>query len=314
MDIVFDPGQISTLAVKSVEAERASPGYLKTGIGPLDEDFVMMRPRRVIGVQGDTSHGKTSILNVLAKNSVPQLKPDEISVYITWEDSVEDLGLSAIANTSRIPVASLFHGELDPEQWKAMMKAALERATTPLWAVGHSEQSGSRRPRLTMTDVFDAMRYIEDVQKKKVRLVCLDYLQRISRADVKADSTRGGFVEIMDRVKDLALSFNTCVVIGSQIGRDVRERKWKMPQVHDAQETSNFEQTSDGILSLWMPCKTERIGESLIPKTGASPEVHVTDRLMLIQISKQKKGKAPVLKALDFYAETNEIRPYGSYL
>jgi len=115
----------------------------------------------------------------------------------------------------------------------------------------------------------------------------------------------------MDSVKDLALDFNTCVVIGTQVGRDIKERKWKQPQDNDAQETSNFEQTCDGMISLWIPKKTEKIGDSLIAKEGVDGQaVNVTENLMLIQTLKQKKAKAPVLRAVDFLPETNEIQTY----
>jgi replicative DNA helicase len=309
-NIVFDPSLVSTLTVESIRAAREHPDYLKTGIPQLDDHYIMLRPRRVNGVLAYTSHGKTSLMNILARNFVPQLTDNEIVVYVTWEDSIEDLSLGFLSNVSRIPVQSLFHGDLTEEQWEAMMGAAMERAKTPLWLVGHSEQKEVRRPRLTMTDIWAAMEYIQDTKGKKIRAVFLDYLQRINRDDAKGEM-RQQFISIMDKVKDLALAFNTCVIIGSQVGRDVKDRKWKQPQDNDAQETSNFEQTCDGMISLWIPKKTEKIGDCLIEKQGVDGQaVFVTENLMMIQTLKQKKAKAPVQRAADFMPETNEIRTY----
>lgn len=310
--IVFDPGLISTLTVKSIKASREFPDCLSTGIPQLDDHYVMFRPRRANGIIAYTSHGKTSLMNILARNFIPQLKEDEIVIYATWEDSIEDMSLSYLANVSRVPITSLFHGKLGINEWDAMMRAATQRAQTPLWAIGHSEQKESRRPRITMTDIWAAMEYIVEKRKKKVRAVFLDYLQRINRDDQRGEM-RAQYMGIMDKVKDLALGFDTCVTIGSQVGRDVKDRKWKQPQDHDAQETSNFEQTCDGIISLWIPKKTEKIGECLIEKKGIDGQaVFVTDRLMMISTLKQKKALAPVLRAVDFVAETNEIQPYNS--
>lgn len=308
--ITFDPSLVSTLTVASIQAAREHPDYLHSGIPQLDDHFVMMRPRRVNGILAYTSHGKTSIMNIMARNFVPQLKENEIVVYATWEDSIEDLSLAFIANVSRIPVQSLFHGDLTESQWTAMMDAATQRAATPIWLIGHSEQKEARRPRLTMTDIWSAMEYITDTKNKKVRAVFLDYLQRINRDDNKGEM-RQQFISIMDKVKDLALGFDTCVIIGSQVRRDVKERKWKQPQDNDAQETSNFEQTCDGMISLWIPKKTEKIGDCLIEKQGIDGKaVYVTENLMLVQTLKQKKAKAPVLRAVDFYPQTNEIGNY----
>ena len=308
--IVFDPSLVSTLTVGSIKAARDFPDTLMTGIPQLDDHYVGHRPRRVNGIIAYTSHGKTSLMNIMARNFIPQIGEDEVIVYVTWEDSIEDLSLSFLANASRIPIQSLYNGKLTPNEWDAMMKAATQRAATPLWLVGHSEQKEARRPRLTMTDIEAAMTYITDVRKKKIRAVFLDYLQRINRDDQKGDM-RGQYMAIMDKVKDLALGFNTDVIIGSQVGRDVKERKWKQPQDNDAQETSNFEQTADGIISLWIPKKTEKIGDCLIEKQGIDGQaVFVTDNLMLIQTLKQKKARAPVLRAVDFYPQTNEIGVY----
>lgn len=309
---VFDPSLVSTLTVNSIKAAKEHPDYLKTGIPQLDDHYVMMRPRRVNGIIAYTSHGKTSVKNIIARSFVEQIGEDEVIVYATWEDSIEDMTLSYLANVSRIPVPNLFSGNLSVSEWESMMKAATQRATTPLWLVGHSEQKEARRPRLTMTDITAAMEYIVDKRKKKVRAVFLDYLQRINRDDKKGEM-RGQYMGIMDSVKDLALDFNTCVIIGSQVGRDVKERKWKQPQDNDAQETSNFEQTCDGMISLWIPKKTEKMGDCLIEKKGIDGQaVFVTENLMMMQTLKQKKAKAPVLRAVDFIPETNEIQTYNS--
>lgn len=307
--IVFPPDLVSALTVGSIKAAREYPDSLDTGIPQLSDHYVMFRPRRVNGILAYTSHGKTSLMNILARNFIPQIGDGEIVVYATWEDSIEDMTLSYLANTSRINIASLFHGKLTAAEWDDMMRAATKRAQTPLWLIGHSEQKEARRPRLTMTDIWAAMEYIEDKCKKKVRAVFLDYLQRINRDDMKGEM-RAQYMGIMDKVKDLSLSFNTCVTIGTQVGRDVKERKWKQPQDNDAQETSNFEQTSDGMISLWIPKKTEKMHESLIPAQGEMPGVFVTENLMLISTLKQKKAKAPVLRAVDFYPEVNEIGTY----
>lgn len=307
---VFDPSLVSTLTVSSIKAAKEHPDYLRTGIPQLDDHYVMMRPRRVNGILAYTSHGKTSVMNIMARAFIPQIGEDEVIIYSTWEDSIEDMTLSYLANISRIPVPNLFSGNLSVSEWENMMKAATLRAQTPLWLIGHSEQKEARRPRLTMTDITAAMEYIVDKRKKKVRAVFLDYLQRINRDDKKGEM-RGQYMGIMDSVKDLALDFNTCVIIGTQVGRDVKERKWKQPQDNDAQETSNFEQTCDGMVSLWIPKKTEKIGDCLIEKQGVDGQaVFVTENVMMMQTLKQKKAKAPVLRAVDFIPETNEIQTY----
>ena len=308
---VFDPSLISTLTVGSVRAARDLPDALKTGIPQLDDHYVMHRPRRVNGIIAHTSEGKTSVMNILARNFVTQISENEIILFATWEDSIEDLSLAFLAQTSRVPLKSLFSGKLTLSEWDGMMKAATKRAETPLWLIGHREQKEARRPRLTVTDIWNGLEYIIDKRKKKVRAVFMDYLQRINTDDTKGD-IRERYMRTMDKVKDLSLAFDTDVIIGSQVSREVKQRKWKQPQITDAQETSNFEQTCDGMISLWIPKKDESIGSGLIEKKGIDGQaVNVTKNLMLIQTLKQKKGEAPVLRAVDFLPETNEIQTYN---
>ena len=312
---VFSPEEVSELTVQSLTEAQKEKNlvYLKTGIPQLDDHYVMHRPSKVNGILAHISHGKTALMNIMARNFVPQLKEGEIIMYCTWEDSVEDLNLSFVANTSLIPIQSLYSGEMGPDEWEKVISNAALRAQTPLWLVGHSDMVERKRSRLTMTDIWHAVDYIENKMHFKVRAIQFDYLQRISRADMRGD-IREQFMGIMDSIKDLSLSTGADSTVGSQVSRDVQTRKadQRQPQDTDAQETSNFEQTCDGMMSLWIPKKGLKIGYSLIAKEGKDDTgVFVTENLMMIQTLKQKKGKAPVLRAVDYLPQFNRIETYS---
>jgi hypothetical protein len=146
----------------------------------------------------------------------------------------------------------------------------------------------------------------------------LDYLQRINRSDIKERDTRMQFVGIMDKIKNLALSYRTCVFIGSQVRRDQVEKgtKDRQPQTHWAMETSNFEHSCDGILSVWMPYMSKDIykeGDSVEIKTGIDTKpITVTKELMGIQILKQKKGATGARVWVDFIPEYGLFVDYGT--
>lgn len=315
--LIFDPPQISTATINSVNRAKDDPTSLDLGIPALNE-FVMARKDKVIGVLGDTSHGKTSLMTAVARNMASQIDANngEIGVYITWEDNIEDFGLSDIANFSKIPVASLYHGDVKEYQFQRMMKAAADRAKTPLWLVGHSEESGAR-PRMTMTDVWAVCDNLVNKQGRKIRFLMGDYLQRINRQDMRGEGeTRMQYSSVMDSWKDLALAYHPAAFIGSQVSRSkVEAQKWRQPQIHWAMETSNFEHTCDGALSTWLPYKSKdayKLGDCLQEKQGTDGQaIFVTEDLMLIEILKQKKAKAPTLKAVDFLPEFNMFVPYG---
>jgi replicative DNA helicase len=319
-DNVFDPPQVATLAIqkeKEISDKGKDGGRLYTGL-PLvtmngqpirfDDYFVMWRRSRVVGILADTSNYKTGFMTFVAREASKHLDAaaGEVGLYCTWEDPVEDFALADIANISNISLASVYNGSITPDERNEILKGSIKRATFPLWLVGHSEYKNARRPRLTMGDIAQALEYIVDVQKRTVKFVMLDYLQRISRDDINTrGDTRAGFVEIMDRVKDMALAFNCGVMIGSQVKREVQERKHRQPLVHDAQETSNFEHTCDGIISMQMPAKYMPISEPF------ASGINVTNRLLVIQPIKQKKGATGQVFCYDAVYETNSIRRYS---
>jgi len=312
---LFNPHKISTLTVESIEREKKSPEFLNVGEEIFGDIFVMARKSKVIGLLGDTSQGKTSLMRFMAGNMAKQIDSDngEIGLFITWEDNVEDFGMVDFANISKIPVKSLYNGQVGEGEFTRMMKAAAVRAGTPLWLAGHSEVSEAR-PMLNMTDVFSICDNLKNKQNKRIRFIFLDYLQRINREDTKERDTRMQFVKIMDMVKNLALSYQVCVFIGSQVRRDQVEKtsKDRQPQTHWAMETSNFEHSCDGMMSVWMPFMSKdiyKVGDSLEAKVGVdSQPIIVTKELTSIEILKQKKGETGIRRYMDFLPE------YGMYV
>ncbi|MFA5416910.1 MAG: DnaB-like helicase C-terminal domain-containing protein [Bacteroidales bacterium] len=310
-NVTFSPQQASILAIQSVENRRDSKVTgINTGITDLDRVLLPMRPGELISVMAFTSNYKTGLMSFIAKKATEQIKPleGEIVVYLSWEQSVEEQTLLDISFTSAIDAGRLYKGNLSEKEWKDMMIAAVERSSKPLWLIGHSESSQSRRPRLNMTDVAMALGYLVDVQQKKPKLIILDYLQRINRDDCQSNDIRVSHMEVVDRAKDMSLAFNAPVMLGTQAGRQILERKWKIPNLGDSLESSNLEQSSDKVISLWYPKTTEPIGEKI--KYSKNIFFEVTENLLLLNIAKQKYERAPFLLQLYVMPGVNQI--YGT--
>ena len=79
-----------------------------------------------------------------------------------------------------------------------------------------------------------------------------------------------------------------------------------MPRADDAQETSNFEQTCDKGISVWMPKNDFAVGTK---KKFGTRKYEVTKNMLLINMWKQKFGKAPWLIETYVNFETFEIHP-----
>ncbi len=316
--VIFEPPLVSKLTRESIEREKENPEFLNVGIPKLSDYFVMARKSKVIGIMGDTSHGKTSLMRFMATDMSKQINADknEVGLFVTWEDNIEDFGMVDFANISKIPVRTLYSGKVDDTHFTKLLKAESARAASPLWLAGHSEMSESRSM-LTMSNVFEICEKLTKQQNKRIRFIFLDYLQRINREDTGERDTRMQFVKIMDMIKDLALTYKVCVFIGTQVRREMAEKlKDRQPQTHWAMETSNFEHSCDGMISIWMPYMSKDVwkeGDSVYEKEGIdSKPIIVTKELVSLQVIKQKKGATGKRIFMDFIPEYGMYVEYGT--
>lgn len=310
-EAVFAPQVVSTNAVRVIEDRHASrDAGILTGIESVDKHLLPMRPGELIAVVGYTSNYKSGLMNYIARYHARRLVEAEAEnqavITFTWEQSIEEQGIADIAQLTRIDVTKMMRGELEEPDWALLRKGAIERGTLPWWLVGHSSEAGRRRPRLSMSDAARLLEHIVDVQKVSPVLIVLDYLQRVRREG--GESLREGYMEIVSRAKDMALAFHCPVILGSQAGRQVKERnaEWRLPQLDDGQETSNLEQSADKFLSVWMPKNDHARGQTF---EYAGQWFTVSDNLLILGILKQKFGPAPRIMALHVKPEVNEIYP-----
>jgi len=310
---VFTPEVVGERTLQVIEERTTDPrGGLELGIPSIDRVLLPMRPGEVIGVLGYTSNYKTGLMNYVARyhaRKLAMLNSDKAVISVLWEQSIEEQGAVDIAQFIKIDATKMMRGELDANELIKLKEGAEKRGKIPWYLIGHSVLDKSRRSRMDMNDVSIAFKRLEDVLNVEPALVTLDYLQRIARGK-KANTMREGFIEIVDRVKDMSLAIGVPVMLGCQAKRDVKRRVWKMPQQDDAQETSNFEQTCDKLISLWMPKNDEAIDSE-----GDKGELDwvVTDNLLLLMIAKQRFGPAPRLFQCHVKPELGEINAIDKY-
>lgn len=306
--IVFDPPKAASLTIEALEdLQKNRDRGVHTGIVGLDNVLLPMLPSELITIIGYTSWYKSGFMNWVAKHALENVKENEVVIKVTWEQSIEEDTLVWIANNASISISMLAKGEYSETDWKMVMGSYKQRILTPLWIVGHSSkesEAGHRaRPRMTMTDVQRALDFIckgATDKELKIRLIVLDYLQRI-RPDPQDGSTkREQMMEAVNRSKDTAIQFGCPVMLGVQASRDVLNRNFKLPRLDDGLETSNIEQSSDKVISLWYPIKTEEEGAIVMEKP-------VNKNLLICGLLKQKMGVAPVTAALFVDPEKNII-------
>jgi replicative DNA helicase len=258
-------------------------------------------PTELIFIVGRPGNGKTGAMVWWARSRAKKLEAaritDKVVIYLTLEQSVEELHAFNVAADQRISVTEMARGNIDDVQWAKILAAGMKRKSLPLWYIGHSSERRKKRPSLNLDSISAAIRRMEDERHKQVDILFVDYLQRLPYNG--RESKTVGISENVDRLKDLALAVGCPVVVGVQATREVDDRNPPIPQMDDGQWTSNIEQTGDKILSVVRPRKYKKEGEEFGCMTIKG------NCQMLISILKQKMGPANEAKWVYFDPEYN---------
>jgi len=205
-------------------------------------------------------------------------------VFISAEMAIEEIVLREVSNYIPIDSMLLERGEVDT--WDNVHKAVDEIAERrPIIFVGHSLDIGRKRPRISVENIRMCLQSIQDQWGARPTLVSVDYAQRL-KLDKATRDRRGEVSEIVESIKDMALEFATPFNLGSQVGRQVDERKPPIPTLADAKETSNLEETADSILAFMRPSRYYKVGEKI---PGSDMECH--ENLFFVSVLKQRQGK-----------------------
>lgn len=297
---IYAPQQVGELALQEVRAciEWANRG-VRVGFPNVDRVIRPLRPGNLCVIQAYTSNFKTGFMMNWARRLALSVRergdPQNIIVYISWEDTVEEVGLFDLAYDTGIDASDIIDAKLTEEGIKKLEIAAFKRGAVPLWFIGNSLAHRKAQSRLTMSQVETLLAWIEDQMGFRPLAIYLDYLNKIKPESGKAwmaENRRGDITELTYRASDLAYKAGCPVIMGAQSNRVSNERAWKLPQKWDAMESASIEQYSQLMLSLWLPCLTEPDGKELVGPGGERTGIAVSENLLLMGVNKQKRGPA----------------------
>lgn len=304
-DVLFTPPEAAVAARQALEyrrAHRAEGIYL--GIPAIDRHLTPLLADNLVTVLGRPGAGKTGIMLWWARREAKRLlaagDEKKVVVYITYEQSVEDLTAFNVAAEKHVPTDGMARGTLSDGDWRKVVGALAEGITLPLAIIGHSMSRRQRRPRLTLTNVAETLAYLVDSLKAEPHMIFLDYLQRIPGEKYSGDR-RLEVAESLDRCKDAALAFGAPWVVGVQAKREVDSRDLQIPMLSDGQETANIEQASDKVFSVVRPCKYRQDGETFGSQTVQG------HKQMLVTLLKQKLGNDNLSEWITFDPATNTV-------
>lgn len=241
---------------------------IHTGFADLDRLTGGWLPQELIVIGGQTSHGKTALLNWHLLEAARR----------GWQCLVYSLEMSSVSLAGRMMVSLT---DLDPEHWRYHPFTQEEqeqaaRARTELEGEGIHllDESGYHVAELC---AIARQHHLQG----KCDILFVDYLQLIPSATT--GMTRELQVrDISRRLKALAKQLRIPVVVLAQLNRQMFTRADGMPWLSDLRESGSIEQDADKVLLIYRPSKAKL---ELDPESGYNAR-----NLLVYKLEKHRNG------------------------
>lgn len=217
--------------------------YFSTGFANLDEKIGGFRPGQLIILAGRPSMGKTALsLNLIFndfffnKNTSDTDRGDII--FFSLEMSNQQLS------------QRIFKSYLDLSPHFINDEGQMQRAEG---LIENLKLSNIFIDTNNTTDILQIQAKLRKwIQKRKLRLIVIDYLQLLKTVGYKQFENRNLEIAFWTRtLKEMALEFQIPIICLSQLSRNVEKRENKRPLLSDLRDSGSIEQDADLVLFLY---------------------------------------------------------------
>jgi replicative DNA helicase len=317
--IIFTPLEASNAAEKYIDwRQENSGGGMPLYIDEMEYDveknkgFVPILPGELISIIGRPGNGKTGFMFRYARMRAKWLREQAIAgnevaansmvVYVTLEQTVEELRLFNVAAEEMISVSKIANGKMSQDEWDGVKKGLRKLHPIPLWFAGRSMSRRKNKVTLTPENIHASLGDVEKWQgeelKQSIDSVFIDYLQKFRPNGSDFVQYYGNTTSFL---KDLAGDYMTRVILGVQAKREVDNRKPQIPLMDDGQWSSTIEQFSDGVISVVRPSHYQKDKEDF---AGYLVE---GKNQMLVTVLKRKMGPENFSQMVSFQPEYNKL-------
>ena len=224
---------------------------ISTGFHWLDVKTDGLQHREMAIIAARPSIGKTAISIAIAHKAAVQDKVP--TLFVSLEMSKEAIFRRTVATIGSISMQNLKNGDPSERDMKAMMSASAKISTSPLWFLdGSSSQS--------ISAITASVR--RAVRKHQVRLVIVDYLQKVKAAD-RSEKRTYEVAEVSGKLKDVAVQTGVAMLCLAQLNRESEKDKGRQPRLTDLADSGQIERDADLVMLLDRDRK-EASGEAFI--------------------------------------------------
>ena len=224
---------------------------ISTGFHWLDVKTDGLQHREMAIIAARPSIGKTAIAIAIAHKAAVHDKVP--TLFVSLEMSKEAIFRRTVSAIGSISMQHLKSGDLSEGDMKSMMSASAKISTSPLWFLdGSSSQS--------ISAITASVR--RAVRKHQVRLVIVDYLQKVKAAD-RSEKRTYEVAEVSGKLKDVAVQTGVAMLCLAQLNRESEKDKGRQPRLTDLADSGQIERDADLVMLLDRDRK-ETSGEAFI--------------------------------------------------
>lgn len=235
----YDGTGAGIIMVDDLERRHALGGKLSgldTGFLRLNEytEGLQFGEQTLIGAR--PSAGKTALgLNIFQKVCLDDGIP---SLFVSLEMSTAALMRRMLSSWSEIPLAEIRRGTYSEANFKRFTAFKIKTSKSPMFIYDAAGGCG-------IAQVESTVRH--HVRKHGVRLVVIDYLQKI-KAATKNEKRTYEVGEVSERLKGLAVTSGAALLTLAQVNRESeKDKKPRPPRISDLADSGQIERDADTI-------------------------------------------------------------------
>ncbi len=249
------------------ESANGTPTYYSG----LDKVLVGMGKGDLVLIGARPGMGKTSFaLNIASQVAMHQNK--SVAIF-SLEMSSTQLVARMLSSEARIDSYKLRKGDISPDEFQALAKAATALSKTQIFIDDSSD--------VTVTRMKAKLRRL-----KNLGLIVIDYLQ-LMQSDKHTDNRVVEVADISRNLKLLAKEFGVPVITCAQLSRGPESRTSKKPMLSDLRDSGAIEQDADIVIFLYR--------DEYYKDTG-DDKAEQSDNIAEVIVAKNRHGSTGTVK------------------
>lgn len=277
---VISIGELNLRQYDDIKSRCGQPPQFKIHCLPsLEKKLWGFRSKKLYIVAARTSHGKSTLMLQLAYDFARQGK---IVHFHSFEMTQDVCAKRIISNRCGVDSYMLDNGNVFLEEFRSNFevkynKYVEEAKNVPLVII---ESIGNSLPQLEALHSFVA---------QKPDAIFIDYGNLV--AEQAGKTKKQSYDEYIVGLRALAIHKDICVVVGSQVNRNVGKNdtgKLRQPELHDMKETGVLEENADVVIMLYCPDHEQQelvlnVAKNRDGRTGCLPCLWIKEHHIIIE-------------------------------